>query len=156
MAGKSTAAKAENKEAEAGNVDELQALSDALALREKDLEAMESERDSWKESHDELLKVNEELGLKIESQKAVIEGLKSTIEELNSALAEKDSEVAQKGGYPIIKHEKESYELRLKKFIHRSKGKSVEVDEEYLKKNPDVVAELIEKKSGALVKKGGK
>lgn len=82
--------------------------------------------------------------------------LKAVIGELNAAIAAKDGELEQKGGFPIIKDGKDSYELRLKRFICRIDAKAVEVDEQYLKDHPEVVKELIAKKSGALVKKGGK
>ena len=142
MAGKTTAAKAGDNGSETGNVDELKALNETLAQKEKDLndlsdkiKVLESENSSLKEMN---------------------EGLGKTVEELNAALADKDTEIQKKGGRPIIKDGNDSYELRLKKFVHRIGGKAVEVDEAYLKAHPEVVKDLIEKKSGALVKKGGK
>lgn len=92
----------------------------------------------------------------LEELKAENESLKALIGELNAALAEKDSEIEKKGGRPIIKDGKDSYELRLNKFVHRIDGKAVEVDEAYLKAHPELVKDLIAKKSGALIKKGGK
>lgn len=129
-------------EATQANADELKALNEAIA-KQAEILAQADEKIETLEAENEDLK-------------AINEGLKSTIEELNAALSAKDGELEQKGGYPTIKHGKDSYELRLKKFIHRIDGKAVEVDEQYLKDNPEVVKDLIAKKSGALVKKGGK
>ena len=124
------------------NADELKALNEALA-KQAEILAQADEKIGTLEAENDGLK-------------AIIEGLKATIEELNAALASKDGELEQKGGFPIIKDGKDSYELRLKKFVHRIEGKAVEVDEKFLKESPEVVKDLIAKKSGALVKKGGK
>lgn len=125
----------EQPTADTQHLNELEALNETLAQREKDLKDLSDENETLKSEN---------------------ESLKAVIGELNAALAEKDSEIEKNGGRPIIKDGKDSYELRLKKFVHRIDGKAVEVDEAYLKAHPEVVKDLIKKKSGALVKKGGK
>lgn len=117
------------------NADELSALNEALATKEG---------------------LTEDAQEKISKLEAENESLKAVIGELNAALAAKDGELEEKGGFPIIKDGKDSYELRLKKFVHRIDGKAIEMDEAYLKSHPEVVKDLIARKSGALVKKGGK
>lgn len=105
--------------------------------------------DTYKEDHASLTATNQDLG-------AIIDGLKATVEELNEALAEKDAQVAKSVKRPVIKSGKKSYMLRFKKFTHRHNGKSITVTEEVLKGNPEIVAELVKMKSGALVEIGGK
>lgn len=83
------------------------------------------------------------------------------IEELNEEISKKDDAVAEaaekSAGKPIIKVGKESYKLVVKKFVHNYKGKRVEVDEETLRKDADLVKDLIKISSGVLVKlEGGK
>jgi uncharacterized protein (DUF3084 family) len=80
--------------------------------------------------------------------------LQAIIKEQAEAISEKDVVIKAKSIRPTIKHEKASYELRFAKFTHYFKGKGIEVTEAKLKTDPALVADLIKKGSGALVKIG--
>lgn len=124
------------------NGEDLTAMSEAIA-RQAEVLAQADEKIATLEA--------ENLALK-----ELNGGLGKTIEELNAALADKDSEIAQKGGRPIHKHGKDSYEQRLPKFTYRFKGKPMEVTEEVIRGNKELLEELVKIEDGPLVKKGGK
>lgn len=80
--------------------------------------------------------------------------LQAIIKEQAEAISEKDVVIKAKSIRPTIKHEKASYELCFPKFTYKFNGKIIEVTEEVLKKDSALVAELVKKGSGALVKIG--
>jgi hypothetical protein len=80
--------------------------------------------------------------------------LQAIIKEQAEAISEKDVVIKAKSIRPTIKHEKASYELCVAKFTYNFNGKIIEVTEEVLKKDAALVAELVKKGSGALVKIG--
>ena len=80
--------------------------------------------------------------------------LEAIIKEQAEAISEKDVVIKAKSIRATIKHEKASYELCVPKFTHNYNGNSIEVTEEKLKADPALVADLIKKGSGTLVKIG--
>jgi hypothetical protein len=80
--------------------------------------------------------------------------LQAIIKEQAEAISEKDVVIKAKSIRATIKHEKASYELCVAKFTYNFNGKIIEVTEEILKKDAALVAELVKKGSGALVKIG--
>ncbi|AWW32434.1 hypothetical protein DN752_21065 [Echinicola strongylocentroti] len=142
---------AEKKELTA---EEIKALQD----KNKALEAELVTAYSAQAKAEEARKEAEEAKAKAEEDSKAKDAI---IEELNAEMAKKDAAVAdaneKSAGKPIIKVGKESYKFVVKKFVHNYKGKRVEVDEETLRKDSDLVKELIKIRSGVLVKmEGGK
>lgn len=92
----------------------------------------------------------------LEAKTAEAAKLANEVKEVNEELAKVSTESAKKDKNPTIKVGKETYILRIPKFLFVKNGKNIEVTQKVLEEDPELAAELVKKGSGALVKKGGK
>jgi TolA-binding protein len=92
----------------------------------------------------------------VNALKSQIGSLNGIIAELNQTIQQKDEQGKHAGKRPVFKVGKETYGLRIPNFIHNFNGERIEVNAKVLEGNPELLADLVKRGSGALVKKGGK
>ena len=122
-------------------------MADDKELKAEEQKALPVEN---KKEDDPSKKLNEQ----IEALKAELLAKDQLIAELNKLLSEKEIEVLASAKYPVFTVGKKQYELVISNFIHKHKGERIEVDKDVLVQNKELLAELIERGSGALKLKG--
>lgn len=119
----------------ASQVNELQALNEALALRAKDLDDAQG---------------------KIATLEAENLALKEAIQELNEQLKQKEKANDELGKYPVLTLKGKKYELVDAKSRARFEGKNVIITKETLEADPKLLEYCIKKGFACLREKGGK
>lgn len=133
--GKNVAAATTDTKDNATQLNELQALNDALALRAKDLDEAQG---------------------KISALEAENSALKAAIEELNAQLKEKEKANDELGKYPVLSLKGKKYELVDAKSRARFEGKNVIITKETLEADPKLLEFCVKKGFACLREKGGK
>jgi small-conductance mechanosensitive channel len=130
-------------------VEDLQAMSEALAKRGEFLAQADEKIEMLAGENDKLKAENSSL-------KALNDGLTETVKELNEEIANQETENAKLSKRSTVKVGKDTYELPVKKCVYLRDGVRIEITKEVLDADPALAKELAEKNNGVLVKKGGK